>query len=314
MTRISIRFADLRPDTWLLLQAFDVYSQVLRSGQYINGDQVRQFEEAWAGYLGVKHCVAVGSGSEALRLICGVYPAFRSVAVRNHPSCYSPPTLEALRIGRWSLREVQEWGEGRWESAVVVHLHGIPQPMPNRGYFTIEDCCQAHGATIDGRKVGTLGDAAAWSFYPTKNLGAFGDAGAVTTDLDWLAEGVRAQRSARMDELQAAFLLLKLKRLDVENAIRRKQARAYLDSLQGVCLPDVPEGASPCWHHFVIRCQGRDGLQEYLRTEGIETRIHYPPDPEVLSLPIGPHLLDWQVYRVIDAVNGWAVKEAQPSE
>jgi dTDP-4-amino-4,6-dideoxygalactose transaminase len=302
---IPVPFVDLRPDVWLMLQAFDVYSRVVRSGRYINGDHVREFERAWAQYLGVKHCVATQSGTEALRLICGAFPGSGRVAVRNHHACRSPYTVGALQGGKWTVLEMQEWDDWPWDAAVVVHMHGIPQPVP-RGNFIIEDCCQAHGASQGGRAVGTLGHAAAWSFYPTKNLGAFGDAGAVTTNYDWLASKIRGQPTARMDELQAAFLLLKLKRLDLDNAIRRKQARVYLTGLRGVHLPHVPAGAEPCWHHFVIAHQDRDGLREHLWDAGIETMVHYPPDPVVLSLPIGPHLADVQVDRVVESVNTWA--------
>jgi dTDP-4-amino-4,6-dideoxygalactose transaminase len=201
-----------------------------------------------------------------------------------------------------------------------------------RGIKVLEDAAQAHGATYKGRKAGALADAAAWSFYPSKNLGAIGDAGAVTTDDDGLADKIRVLRNygsrvryhnevagtnSRLDELQAAILRVKLRKLDEWNARRRSIAQAYLQALAGIegCeLPLEPDGTRSCWHLFVVTLAERDRVQKHLEEQGIGTLIHYPVPPYrqpayaglgiaagtypiadrlaggVLSLPMGPHL------------------------
>jgi dTDP-4-amino-4,6-dideoxygalactose transaminase len=232
-----------------------------------------------------------------------------------------------------------------------VHLYGQPADMDSilsvarkHGLQVVEDAAQAHGARYRGRRIGAMGRAAAWSFYPGKNFGAFADAGAVTTDDGELAEKIRCLRNygskvkyenlvrgfnSRLDELQAAFLRVKLRRLDEWNQRRSKQAAAYLEGLREVpnlILPETPEWAEPVWHLFVVRHPQRDRLQQHLRAAGIETLIHYPIPPhlqaayadhgwkpgafpiseaihhEVLSLPIGPQLTREQVRWVIQAV------------
>jgi dTDP-4-amino-4,6-dideoxygalactose transaminase len=230
-----------------------------------------------------------------------------------------------------------------------VHLYGQPADMDaivalgrERGITVIEDAAQAQGAQYRGRKAGCLADAAAFSFYPGKNLGALGDAGAVTTDDDELAERVRMfgnygsrvkyhhdlpGLNSRLDSLQAAFLRVKLRRLDEFNERRRAAAARYLERLEGdVVLPVVPEWVEPVWHLFVVRNPQRDALRARLDEAGIDTIIHYPIPPhwsgayaadyadaqlpiaeqlagEVLSLPMGPHLPIEAVDRVADAVN-----------
>jgi dTDP-4-amino-4,6-dideoxygalactose transaminase len=227
-----------------------------------------------------------------------------------------------------------------------VHLYGQPADMDpllavghDRGIPVIEDAAQAHGACYRGRRAGSLADAAGFSFYPGKNLGAMGDAGAVTTDDDALAERVRMFRNygskvkyhhdvpgmnSRLDSLQAAFLRIKLRRLDEWNDRRRAVAALYLERLAGaeeLTLPAVPEWAGPVWHLFVVRHPRRDELQQRLADTGIDTIIHYPIPPhltgayasgaslpvaerlagEVLSLPMGPHLSHEDAERVAEA-------------
>jgi dTDP-4-amino-4,6-dideoxygalactose transaminase len=241
----------------------------------------------------------------------------------------------------------------RTRMIVPVHLYGRPAAMDDvraiaarHGLFVLEDAAQAHGARFRGRRTGALGDAAAWSFYPSKNLGALGDGGAVTTDDDDLAERLRMLRSygaaekyrhelsgvnSRLDELQAAVLRVKLEHLDVWNERRCSVAARYLDGLTGtgLVLPTVPTDAEQVWHLFVVRTPRRDELRAALADAGIETGVHYPLaahrqpvfaglgiDPgslpvserlqhEVLSLPIGPHLADEQVDRVVDRVRAF---------
>jgi dTDP-4-amino-4,6-dideoxygalactose transaminase len=228
-----------------------------------------------------------------------------------------------------------------------VHLYGQPADMDpiialgrEHGLPVIEDAAQAQGALYRMRRAGSLGNAAAFSFYPGKNLGALGDAGAVTTDDDALAERLRMLRNygskrkyhhdlpglnSRLDSLQAAFLRVKLRHLDKFNDRRRAVAAIYLEALrEDVILPEVPSWAEPVWHLFVVRHRQRDQLQSALNDAGVETLIHYPIPPhrsgayaeyshfelpvaeqladEVLSLPIGPHLPKEQAERVIEAV------------
>jgi dTDP-4-amino-4,6-dideoxygalactose transaminase len=245
----------------------------------------------------------------------------------------------------------------RTRAIIPVHLYGRPADMDvvsrvarAHGLRIVEDAAQAHGASCKGRPVGSLGDAAAWSFYPGKNLGAFGDAGAVTTGDDALAERVRLLRNygsqakyrheavgfnSRLDPLQAALLRVKLRRLAGWNACRRTIARFYLDALAdcgGLVLPQAPEGYDPVWHLFVVRCARRDALQASLEAAGIQTLIHYPIPPHlsgayagrrfgplpiaeriaesVLSLPMGPHLCDRDAGAVVAALRAFAMAGA----
>jgi dTDP-4-amino-4,6-dideoxygalactose transaminase len=241
----------------------------------------------------------------------------------------------------------------RTKAILPVHLYGQPADMGpindiarKHGLRVIEDAAQAHGARYRDRRTGSLGDAAGWSFYPTKNLGAYGDAGAVTTDDDELADRVRMLRNygsrskyyneekginSRLDELQAALLRVRLRHLDEWNRRRTKVASFYLEELQEteLQLPSVCEGADPVWHLFVVRSKRRYELQSYLKKQGINTLVHYPMPPhlqqayrelglhigsfpiterihsEVLSLPMGPQLLERSLPRVIEAVRSF---------
>jgi len=238
----------------------------------------------------------------------------------------------------------------RTKAILAVHLYGQTAEMDaiqalarNHGLKVIEDAAQAHGARFQTRRAGSLGDAAGWSFYPGKNLGALGDAGAVTTNDDDLAEKVRSLRNygskvkyhnqikgynSRLDELQAAFLRVKLKYLDEWNDRRARVARQYTEMLKEttLVLPYVSAGMQPAWHVFVVRCQQRGQLQEFLQINGVGTLIHYPLPPhlqpayhelglsagsfpiterihrEVLSLPMGPHLPQADLQRVVDLI------------
>ena len=236
----------------------------------------------------------------------------------------------------------------RTRAIIAVHLYGQPADMHSlrkiadeRGVWLVEDAAQAHGAGIDGRRVGGIGHLAAWSFYPAKNLGAVGDGGAVTTDDDRLADLVRRLRNygstekyvhpmqgvnSRLDEIQAAVLRVKLRHLDRWNARRRAVAKRYLaeTSAQVVGLPVVPPWAEPVWHQFVVRTEERDRLLGHLRDDGIGAMVHYPVPPhrqdayrsldvppqpiadglasEVLSLPMGPHLADADVDKVVQSM------------
>ena len=302
---MNVPFVDLRPKGKLRQELDFAYQRVMYSSTYIGGAMVQAFEEAWADWVGTKHCIAVSSGSDALRYLCPQEGL--TLAPIN-----SRPTIDALKLDH-SLHLLTDidpvtrnLNPCRGGVVCAVHLYGCPADIDG---FTvnllIEDCAQAHGARYKGRKCGTLADAAAWSFYPTKNLGAYGDAGAITTDDDNIAQQVRKIRMARMDPLQAAFLMVKLPHLDRWNERRREIAQMYLEGLDctSVDLPEPPEWAEPCWHLFVIRHPRREELRYKLQERGIETMVHYEGDGEVLSLPCAPHLSDEQVRYVIEAVN-----------
>lgn len=351
MTDIRIPFVDLYPEECREAVG-DAVARVLRSRRYILGPEVEAFEAEWAAYCGAAYCVGVGNGFDALRL---AQQALRSIDhalvsaftclptwLSISPDCY-PVGVDAndrYQIDTARLdcaAESISYSEGR-TVIIPVHLYGIPVNINaidriarRYGMFVIEDCAQAHGAEFLGRRIGSHGHTCAWSFYPTKNLGAFGDAGAVTTDDAAIADAVRSLRSygregavnSRLDEMQAAILRAKLPYLDGWNEQRRRNARQYLTGLAdvpGVILPVIPDYANPCWHLFVIRHPRRDALQAHLSERGIETMVHYPVPPhkalgrddnlpiterlcaEVVSLPVGPHLDEGDIATVIDAV------------
>jgi dTDP-4-amino-4,6-dideoxygalactose transaminase len=325
----------------------------MASGQYILGPELKAFETEFAEYCGAPHCVGVGSGLEALHLVLrawGLGPGDEVIVPSNTfiATWLAVSYAGAKPIPVEPREDTYNLDPERIEAAITpntraiiaVHLYGQPADMDaivqiarRHGLKVLEDAAQAHGARYKGRPIGSLADAAAFSFYPGKNLGAFGDGGAVTTEDAGLAERLRALRNygsalkyhhpiqgfnSRLDELQAALLRIKLRKLDEWNARRRRVADWYYRTLPralpGSVLPTVPEWAEPAWHLFVVRSRERDALQARLTAQGIGTLIHYPVPPhlqeayrdlgyrsgsfpiaerlahEVLSLPISPHL------------------------
>lgn len=294
----------------------EAFERVLDSGWVLLGEETAAFERAFAAYCGVKHCVSVGNGLEALHLVLhawGVGPG-DEVIVPSHTyiatwlaishTGATPVPVEPLP-GCWDMdpAQVEAAITPRTKAIIVVHLYGRPADhLPEirviaqrHGLPVLEDAAQAHGSTLDGVKAGHLGDAAGFSFYPGKNLGALGDAGAVTTDDDALAHRVRMLRNygsekkyvnalagfnSRMDELQAAFLHEKLKTLDQDNQRRRDIATSYrlgLQGLTGLVLPAADDARiRSAWHLFVVRHPQRDRLAAGLAERGIQTLIHYP--------------------------------------
>jgi dTDP-4-amino-4,6-dideoxygalactose transaminase len=293
------------------------YQQVVDSGWFILGEAVRAFESAFAAYVGVKHCVGVGNGLEALHLILRAYGIGPGDEVIVPSNTYIATWLAVTYAGAQPIpvepdEHSYNLDPNRLESAITqrtrailpVHLYGLPADMApimeiadRHNLVVIEDAAQAHGAGYQGRMCGGLGHAAGFSFYPGKNLGALGDGGAVTTDDDALAEKVRALRNygstrkyyndeqgfnSRLDELQAAFLSVKLPYLDEWNQRRREIADEYsraFSQISGVTFPHVPEGCSHVWHIYPLRCSHRDALQAHLTARGIGTLIHYPVPP-----------------------------------
>lgn len=288
-------------------------ARVLDKGYFILGEEVAAFEREFASYCGVAHAVGVGSGTEALHLAlaaCGVGPGdevitvshtavatvaaielagARPVLVDIDPACYTiDPALAASAV------------TPRTRAIVPVHLYGCPADLTpiidvarQHGLFVVEDCAQAHGALYRGKRVGSWGHMATFSFYPTKNLGAYGDGGAIVTDDASLAERARLLRqygwqeryvsaikglNSRLDELQAAVLRVKLRHLEAWNGQRRHLAGLYGERLagSGVTLPCEPQDGTHVYHLYVVQHSRRDELQAFLREQGIGTLIHYP--------------------------------------
>ncbi len=290
--------------------------QVITGGRFVLGAEGKAFEQEFAAYLGVGHCIGVASGTDALALILRALGIGSGDEVITAASTFVA-TAEAIALvgARTALADVTadtdtiDVGQverritARTRAVIPVHLYGQPADMAplldlarRRGLAVVEDAAQAHGAVVCGQKAGTLGDAAAFSFYPAKNLGAYGDAGAVVTNDDRLAAAVRRLRNhggldkyahelvgqnSRLDELQAGILRVKLPHLDAWNARRRRHARAYdrlLSAIPGVALPHAVSDRTHVYHLYVIRVDParRDALRAHLWNRGVETGIHYP--------------------------------------
>ncbi|GAW69041.1 erythromycin biosynthesis sensory transduction protein eryC1 [Geoanaerobacter pelophilus] len=360
-----VPFLDLKAPYLELKDELDAaYRRVMESGWFITGREVEAFEAEFAAFCGTKHCIGVGNGLDALHLILRameIGPGDEVIVASNTyiatwlAVSYAGATPvpvepdEATHNMRPELIEAAITPATR--AIMPVHLYGQPADMDpiidiarRHGLKVIEDSAQAHGATYRGKRAGNLGDAAGFSFYPGKNLGALGDGGAVTTNDGALADKIRLLRSygskvrychevqgfnSRLDELQAAFLRVKLARLDAWNERRKTIAKLYLEGirLDRLRLPRVIDGAESAWHLFAVCHHERDRLQGALKEAGIETLIHYPVPPhrqdayravqlpqgslpvaerlaqQVLSLPMGPHLSATDAERVIAVVN-----------
>lgn len=343
-------------------EILDAISRVLSRGVYILGEEVESFELEFASYCGVKHCISVGNGLDALTLILKAYgigpgdevivPAntfiatILAISANGATPILVEPELESYTI---DVSKIEAHITGNTKAILPVHLYGqcadmqkICRIASSYGLKVIEDGAQAHCAVYNGKRVGSLGNACGFSFYPGKNLGALGDGGAITTDDDELALRIRTLRNygsnmkykhvikgvnSRLDEIQAAVLRVKLRYLDDDNNKRRDIAKLYIDNIRNpiVNLPHAVNWMSHVWHLFVIRTIDRKGLQEYLSNLGIQTLIHYPIPPhkqsaykewvaqslpvtemiheQVLSLPISPVITREQVEEVISAVN-----------
>lgn len=340
--------------------------RVLTSGHYILGPEVQAFEEEFAAYCGVEYCVAVANGTEAIELALRALelrPGDKVATVANTVTAtvsaieqmggvpvFVEIDPDTMVMDARALERVLVYHAGTIKAVVAVHLYGHPAPMPEilkaasaHGARVVEDCAQAHGAAIAGRKVGSWGELAAFSFYPTKNLGALGDGGAVTTGNAGLNERVRLLRqygwktryvaevpgrNSRLDELQAAILRVKLRHLEVENATRWALAARYLESLKEapITLPGVGEAAFAVYHQFAIRLEARDLLKDFLQSRQITCGVLYPVpiyqqpayrDPqlilphteracaEVLCLPCHPGLTSSDVDAISTAILSW---------
>jgi dTDP-4-amino-4,6-dideoxygalactose transaminase len=288
-------------------------TRVMESGRYILGQEVAALEEEFAGYIGVRFGIGVSSGTDALHLAlraCGIGEGDEVITV-SHTAvatvvaielCRAKPVLVDIDPSTFLIDpdQIERAITLRTKAIIPVHLYGHVADMKSilsiahtRRLYVIEDCAQSHGATYAGRKSGAWGDIAAFSFYPTKNLGGFGDAGMVVTNDGGLAERVRLLReygwrqryaseisglNSRLDELQAAVLRVKLKYLDQWNGERRKKAAIYTKLLAGteIVCPTEKEPVRHVYHLYVIRTERRDSLQAFLKEQGIGTLIHYP--------------------------------------
>lgn len=366
---MKIPFLELAPATAELRDDLDAaYRRVMDSGWYLLGAELAQFESEFAAYCQTAHCVGVANGLDALHLILRAYrigPGDEVIVPSNtyiatwlavsYAGATPVPVEPDPRTFNLDPARVERAVTPKTRAIMPVHLYGQPADMDpilavarQHKLKVIEDAAQSHGARYKGRRTGSLADAAGFSFYPAKNLGALGDGGAITTSDSQLAERLRALRNygsrqkyhhecfglnSRLDELHAAFLRVKLRKLDEWNARRRATAARYLSELSSVPslqLPFVPEYAEPVWHIFAVRDARRpaqrDELQSSLADAGIGTLVHYPIPPHLsgaysgagwkpralpiaeeiadteLSLPMGPHLSPAQQDSVIQAV------------
>jgi dTDP-4-amino-4,6-dideoxygalactose transaminase len=360
----AIPFVDLSSaDAPIAAEISAAINRVVQRGWYILGHELEGFEAEFAEYCGTTHCVGMNSGTDALHLAllaCGVGPGDEVITVSH---TFIATALAIVWTGAtpvfvdvdpqtytMDVAQTAAAVSPKTKAILPVHLYGqcadmnpIMELARKHGLKVIEDAAQAHGATYQGRRAGSLADAGCFSFYPTKNLGAYGDGGAVTTNDPALADSLRRLRNygqtrkyhhetmgynTRLDEIQAAILRTKLKSLDAANAARRKLAGAYGRQIDPrFCPPKTLAGRESVFHLFVIQSASRDAMQERLLQLGMQTQVHYPipvhlqkafagrgiwkslPETErlagrVLSLPMYPSLTMEQAERVAAAVNG----------
>lgn len=361
----DIFFYDLKAQHGEIAEALQAaFSRVLASGHYILGPELEAFETEFARYISVRHCIGVGNGLDAITLILKalgigkgdevIVPDHTFIATWLAVSQAGAMPVPVGTDGHYTMasQRVAKAITPKTKAIIPVHLYGHPADMDaiaaiaGNKIHIIEDAAQAHGALYKGRKCGSLGIAAAFSFYPAKNLGALGDGGAITTNDETLAQEIRKLRNygstkkyehllkgvnSRLDELQAAFLRVKLPCLDRWNTKRAAIASLYLKELHGcrhITLPAVAPWAQPVWHQFVIRSPRRDRLQSHLASSGIQTMIHYPIanhlqgayrkqfgegsyahyqklTAEILSLPMYPTLEEAQARYICDALKAF---------
>lgn len=338
--------------------------KVLDSGWYLLGEQNKQFEGNFAAYCGARYCIGCANGLDALRLIIKAYgfgkgdeiiaPAntyIASILAITDNGC--TPVLVEPDLDTYNINPdlIEAKITDKTKAILVVHLYGQAVKMDKIWALAkkynlkiIEDSAQAHGAYYNDKRVGSLGDASGFSFYPGKNLGALGDGGAVTTNDEELAQKIRALANygshkkyeniyqglnSRLDEIQAAVLDVKLKYLDSDNAKRKEIAQYYLQNIKNplIYLPQTYSENSHVWHVFVVRVNDRARFQSYLNDNGIQTIIHYPIPPhkqecykelnhlsfkiteqihsEIISIPISPVMSDNEIQKVVEVINSY---------
>lgn len=294
-------------------EVLEKFKKIYEKGWFIQGEEVEKFESEFAEYCGVKYCVGTGNGLDALFLTLKAYgigegdevivPSNTFIATALAVSYTgAKPIFVEPRLEDYLIDEnlIEEKINNRTKAIVAVHLYGqtaemrkINEIAKRHNLFVLEDSAQAHGAKLYGEKAGSLGDAAGFSFYPGKNLGALGDAGAMVTNNKELADRVRALgnygsdykyhhiykgNNSRLDEIQAGFLRIKLKYLDKWNENRRAIAKKYLDGIanEKLILPKINDSCEHVFHIFAVRCEERKRFEEYLKSKGIGTNKHYP--------------------------------------
>lgn len=362
----QVQFLDLAyTQRALAVELDDAVGRVMRSGWYIGGPEVEAFEQEFADAMGARFCVGVGNGLDALTLVLRAWRVGPGDEVIVPAHTFIATWLAVTQVGAELVPIDPAAGSYNVDAAgvaraltprtrvvVPVHLYGEAVDMPSlaalanaHGLQILEDAAQAHGASGFGQRVGALGGAAAWSFYPGKNLGAFGDGGAITTNDAQLAETLRALRNygshkkyqndmlgvnSRLDPMQAAVLRVKLKTLAAWNEQRREIAARYTQAFAELSWLTLPQSfTGNVWHLYVVQSRAREQLMRHLAERGVQTLIHYPIAPHrqlayagtraasaslprsellqdrVLSLPIGPHLTPADVERVIAAVRSF---------
>lgn len=364
---IQIPFFDLkRINNRYAEELENALKRILHSGWYILGDEKEQFEYNFAQYCGTHYCVGVGNGLDAIRLILLAYkelgilvdgdevilPANTFIATALAVSQSGlVPILADCDIDTYNIdpKSISDKVSNKTKAIIAVHLYGQVAPIDElaamaneHNLLLIEDAAQAHGAIYKGKKAGNLSDAAAFSFYPVKNLGAMGDGGAVTTNNEELYQTIKSLSNygsthkyiheykglnSRLDDIQAAILGVKLKYLDKENRERQDIAQHYTQRIENkvVFLPAVESTENHVFHQYVIRSSKRDRLQEYLSNEGIQTQIHYPKaihrqeaykemsnlefpisekiQNEILSIPLFPSMTNEEKEIIIETIN-----------
>lgn len=364
-----IKFLDLKAVTAMHADEISAAVQrVVNSGWYLQGNENKAFAEEYARYIGTRYCVGCGNGLDALTLILRAYkemgrlhdgdevivPANTYIAtILAITENNLTPVLVEPRIDTFQIDDnlIERAITSRTRAIMIVHLYGlcayterINEICHNHNLLLIEDNAQAHGCRYNGKRTGSLGNAAAHSFYPGKNLGALGDGGAVTTDDEVLANMIGALgnygserkyvfqykgRNSRLDEIQAAVLRVKLKYLDADNALRRSIAMQYIEHIDNplLTLPSTDYCHRSIHHIFPVLCNERERLQQHLLNQGIQTMIHYPIPPhrqqcyadmgllslpiterihrEELSLPLNPTLQQEEIELIIEAANSF---------
>lgn len=368
----AIPFLDLKAvNARYRSELIEACARVIDSGWYISGSELGDFECEFASFCGTKYCIGVANGLDALvltlrawielgRLSAGdevIVPAntyiasILAISANGLKPVLVEPDIETYNI---CVDDIRRAITDRTRAVLPVHLYGcmadmraINQIAQEHGLLVLEDAAQAHGARIEGKQAGAWGDAAGFSFYPGKNLGALGDAGAITTSDQELADTLRALRNygshekyknlfkgvnSRLDEIQAAMLRVKLRRLQSDTERRRMIAKAYTQGIhsESLILPKMGVGGideSHVWHLFVVRTEDRQKFQSHLRMNGVDSLIHYPVPPhkqcaykewnsssfpvtelihkQVLSLPMDPTLSEDRMFQVIDVVNSF---------
>lgn len=363
---MTVPFLDLSAAYGAIRHDIDAaVARVLESGWFIGGPELDHFEQQFASYCGAAHCVGTGNGLDALHLLLRAADIGRGDEVIVASNTFIATWLAVSMVDatpvavepdpatyNLDVAKVEAAITDRTRAVLVTHLYGQPadlEPLSalcrKYGLRLFEDAAQAHGARYNGNRLGAHGDGVAWSFYPSKNLGAIGDGGAITCNDPAIAARVRtlgnygSERryvnrergyNSRLDSLNAAVLAAKLPYLDAWNDHRRAIAGRYTSALQtaAITLPYVPDWADPVWHLFVVRTPARDAFQAHLSAAGVQTLIHYPIAPhkqeayrdlsgdtalpiaerladEVVSLPMGPQLSMEDADRVVDAVASW---------